>query len=402
MAAGDLDGALALLKQVPTPSPGEEAGPFVSSRMQAARIHASQEATDKAIASCQEVLRLFPDNSEARNFVAALQDQLKPGWHTVLSDTIRFLPSLGRGALMTLLLVLCTMLVSPLGGLLIALGRISTLRPVSGLCWFIIWFFRGTPLLLQLFFIYYGLPSLGITLSPLTAAVIGLGLNYSAYLGEIIRGAIQSIDHGQMEAAKAIGMSYGQAMRRIIIPQTYKRLMPPVGNEFIALIKDTALVSTIAMVELMRAADQLFNTYFNITALALAAVIYLVLTTIFTFIFEKIEYRAGSMNIANQPLLKLENITKRFKSLTAVNGVDLEVDPGEKLVVIGPSGSGKSTLLRSINLLEEIDEGSIRFEGREVGGRPAQRQTPSWTVPRRSAPAGRRSAWFQHFHLFRI
>ena len=169
----------------------------------------------------------------------------------------------------------------------------KTRRPVSGFCWFIIWFFRGTPLLLQLFFIYYGLPSLGITLAPFTAAVIGLGLNYSAYLGEIIRGAIQSIDHGQMEAAKAIGMTYGQAMRRVIVPQTYKRLMPPVGNEFIALIKDTALVSTIAMVELMRAADQLFNTYFNITALALAAVIYLVLTTIFTFIFEKIEYRAG-------------------------------------------------------------------------------------------------------------
>ena len=293
MAQGDLGGALALLKQVPVPVAGEEAGAFVSSRMQAARIHASQNATEKAIASCQEVLKLFPDNSEARNFLAALERQLKPGWHTVLSDTLRFLPNLAKGALMTLLLVLCTILVSPIGGLLIALGRISTLLPVSGVCWFIIWFFRGTPLLLQLFFIYYGLPSLGITLSPFTSAVIGLGLNYSAYLGEIIRGAIQSIDHGQMEAAKAIGMSYGQAMRRVIIPQTYKRLMPPVGNEFIALIKDTALVSTIAMVELMRAADQLFNTYFNITALVLAAIVYLVLTTIFTFIFEKIEYRAG-------------------------------------------------------------------------------------------------------------
>ena len=293
MAQGDLGGALDLLGKVPPPAAGEEAGAFVSSRMQAARILAAQKEPDKAVAACREVLKLFPDNSEARNFVAALEQQLKPGWHTVLSDTLRFLPSLAKGALMTLLLVLCTMLVSPLGGLLIALGRISTVRPVSGFCWFIIWFFRGTPLLLQLFFIYYGLPSLGITLAPFTAAVIGLGLNYSAYLGEIIRGAIQSIDHGQMEAAKAIGMTYGQAMRRVIVPQTYKRLMPPVGNEFIALIKDTALVSTIAMVELMRAADQLFNTYFNITALALAAVIYLVLTTIFTFIFEKIEYRAG-------------------------------------------------------------------------------------------------------------
>ncbi len=293
MAQGDLEGALKLLRQVPLPAAGEEAAPFVSSRMQAARIHAAQEAPDKAIAACQEVLKLYPDNSEARNFVAALQAQLKPRWHTILSDIVRFLPALAKGTIMTLLLVFCTILVSPLGGLLLALGRISTLRPISALCWFITWFFRGTPLLLQLFFIYYGLPSLGITLAPLTAAVIGLGLNYSAYLGEIIRGAIQSIDHGQMEAAKAIGMSYGQAMRRVIIPQTYKRLMPPVGNEFIALIKDTALVSTIAMVELMRAADQLFNTYFNITALGLAAAIYLLLTTIFTFIFEKIEYRAG-------------------------------------------------------------------------------------------------------------
>ncbi|BCS52849.1 amino acid ABC transporter permease [Geobacter sp. SVR] len=293
MAQGDLEGALSLLAQVPSPSPGEDASAFVSSRMQAARIHASQNENEKALAACREVLKLFPDNSEARNFNAALEKQLKPRWHTVLSDVMRFLPALLKGAGMTLLLVLCTMLVSPLGGLLIALGRISTIRPLSVLCWFVIWFFRGTPLLLQLFFIYYGLPAFGITLAPLTAAVIGLGLNYSAYLGEIIRGAIQSIDHGQMEAAKAIGMSYRQAMRRVIIPQTYKRLMPPIGNEFIALIKDTALVSTIAMVELMRSADQLFNTYFNITALALAAVIYLLLTSVFTFVFEKIEYRAG-------------------------------------------------------------------------------------------------------------
>lgn len=293
MVQGDLEGSLKLLKQVPPPAPGEDGSAFVSSRMQAARIHASQDDPAQALEACREVLKLFPDNSEARNFLTALEKQQKPRWHTILADCLRFLPALGKGALMTLLLVFCTMLVSPLGGLLIALGRISTIRPLSGFCWFIIWFFRGTPLLLQLFFIYYGLPSLGITLAPLTAAVIGLGLNYSAYLGEIIRGAIQSIDHGQMEAAKAIGMTYGQAMRRVIIPQTYKRLMPPIGNEFIALIKDTALVSTIAMVELMRSADQLFNTYFNITALVLAALIYLILTTIFTFIFEKIEYRAG-------------------------------------------------------------------------------------------------------------
>lgn len=294
MADGDLDSAMKLLMQIPAPTGGTEDGSaFVSSRMQIARIHSSLNEPDKAKAVCGEVLKLYPDNSEAKNFIAAIEKQAKPRWVSFWSDCMQFLPALLKGALMTLLLVFCTMLISPFGGLFIALGRISTIKPLSLFCWFIIWFFRGTPLLLQLFFIYYGLPSLGITMDPITAAVIGLGLNYSAYLGEIIRGAIQSIELGQMEAAKAIGMTYGQAMRRVIIPQTYKRLMPPVGNEFIALIKDTALVSTIAMVELMRSADQLFNTYFNITALTLAAVIYLILTTIFTFIFEKIEYRAG-------------------------------------------------------------------------------------------------------------
>ncbi len=89
-------------------------------------------------------------------------------------------------------------------------------------------------------------------------------------------------------------MTYGQAMRRIIIPQTYKRIMPPIGNEFIALIKDTALVSTIAMVELMRSADQLFNTYFDVTVLILAGIIYLLLTTVFTLTFEKIERKVGA------------------------------------------------------------------------------------------------------------
>jgi len=293
MGQGELAAAVELLQRIPAPRSGEEGDAFVRSRLQIARLHFAAKETARSLAAAREVLVLYPDNSEARNFVAAVEREQKPRYVSFLQDCLMFLPVLLKGAVMTLLLVVCTMLISPLGGLLIAMGRISAFRPLSVLCWLFIWLFRGTPLLLQLFFIYYGLPSLGITLKPLTAAVIGLGLNYSAYLGEIIRGAIQSIDHGQTEAAKALGMTYGQTMRRVVIPQTYKRLMPPIGNEFIALIKDTALVSTIAMVELMRSADQMFNTYFNVTALILAAVIYLVFTTFFTFLFEKIEYRAG-------------------------------------------------------------------------------------------------------------
>jgi polar amino acid transport system permease protein len=292
MGQGDLPAAISLLKKIPV-SKGEDNAAFVRSRMQIARLHFAQKDFKAAEADAREVLAIYPDNSEALNFLSSVQKEQKSRWVVFWDDCLRFLPNLLKGSVMTITLVFATMLISPLGGLLIALGRLSSFKPFSTLCWFIIWLFRGTPLLLQLFFIYYGLPALGITFRPFTAAVLGLGLNYSAYLGEIIRGGIQSIEHGQMEAAKAIGMTYGQAMRRVIIPQTYKRLMPPIGNEFIALIKDTALVSTIAMVELMRSADQMFNAYFNITALILAAVIYLIFTTIFTFIFEKIETRAG-------------------------------------------------------------------------------------------------------------
>ncbi|WP_235893895.1 amino acid ABC transporter permease [Oceanidesulfovibrio indonesiensis] len=294
MATGDLDAAVQIYLQVPPPGPEGDRGQFVSSRIQAARLEFAMKDYPAALAIVEQLLEVYPEHIEALQFRKSIENAMMPQWQRLLQDTVKYVPHLLKGALLTLLLVVVTMIVSPFGGLLIALGRIGSFKPISRLCWFIIWLFRGTPLLLQLFFIYYGLPALGITLKPITAALIGLGLNYSAYLAEIIRSGILSIDHGQMEAAEAMGMTYWQAMRRVIIPQTYRVIMPPVGNEFIALIKDTALVSTIAMVELMRTADQLFNATFNITVLVLAAGIYLLFTTVFTFIFESIEARVGA------------------------------------------------------------------------------------------------------------
>jgi polar amino acid transport system permease protein len=291
------DEAVTIFKKVPAPAPGEDAGPFVKSRVEAANILFSKKDYSGSSVMCHEILVLLPDNLEANNLLAEIQATQTPEWLRFLKDMINFLPFLAKATIMTLLLVFITMVISPIGGLFIALGRISRIKVLSSFFWCYIWIFRGTPLLLQLFFIYYALPSLGITLRPFTAAVLGLGLNYSAYLAEIMRGAIESIDSGQMEAAKAIGMSYWQAMRRIIIPQTYKRLVPPVGNEFIALIKDTALVSTIAMVELMRAANQIFSATFNVYILIEAAFIYLILTSIFTVSFRKIEDRLGVYEI---------------------------------------------------------------------------------------------------------
>ena len=294
IASGDYQAAIELVYTVPAPEKGMDGADFAKARMLAASMYHALEDTAGARTACREVLAVFPDHAEAKNFMASLAEAEIPFYKAFYRDCRRFLPSLLKGAVMTLGLTLGTMAISPVGGLFIALGRISSFAPVSGICWFIIWFFRGTPLLLQLFFIYYGLPSLGITLTPVAAAIIGLGLNYSAYLAEIIRAGIQSIARGQMEAAKALGMNYAQAMRRIIVPQTYKRILPPVGNEFIALIKDTALVSTIAMVELMRSADQIFNTYFNVNVLIIAAAIYLGFTTVFTLVFERIERKVGA------------------------------------------------------------------------------------------------------------
>jgi polar amino acid transport system permease protein len=178
-------------------------------------------------------------------------------------------------------------------GLILALGRLSKVKVLEYLSKLYVWFFRGTPLLMQIFFIYYALPTIcpALTFNSITSAFIALSLNSGAYLAEIIRAAIQSIDKGQMEAAKAIGMSYGQAMRRVVIPQSYRRLIPPVGNEFIALLKDSALVSVIGMTELMRSTTQISNATASTTIYIPAALIYLLMTTIFSFVFGKLEKR---------------------------------------------------------------------------------------------------------------
>ncbi len=128
-----------------------------------------------------------------------------------------------------------------------------------------------------------------ITLDSLPAAFIALSLNSGAYLAEIIRAAIQSIDKGQLEASKALGMSYTQSMMRIIIPQSYRRLIPPTGNEFIALLKDSSLVSVIAMTELMRTTSLLANSSGNAIYYIPCAILYLAMTTLFTFVFSKLE-----------------------------------------------------------------------------------------------------------------
>ncbi len=198
--------------------------------------------------------------------------------------------ALAPGALTTLELTVVSVIGGMILGLFLALGRLSKNKALNSISWVYIWIFRGTPLLMQIFFIYFALPLFTpITLPQMPAAFIALALNSAAYLAEIIRAAIQSIDKGQMEASKALGMSYGQAMKRVIIPQSYRRLIPPVGNELIALLKDSSLVSMIGMTELMKTTTSISNSKADAAIYIPAAILYLIMTSIFTFVFQKLE-----------------------------------------------------------------------------------------------------------------
>lgn len=193
---------------------------------------------------------------------------------------------------MTVKLTVLAMTFGTAIGVLGALARLSRLPPLRGIAGLYIWVVRGIPLLLQLMFLYYGLAFTGILLDAFTVAVIGLSLCSGAYIAEIIRAAILSIDSGQWEAAFSLGMSPFQALRRVVLPQCYRRLVPPLGNEFITLMKDSALVSVICMTELLRSATLLQNATFRpVEIFSVAGLIYLALTTLFTVVLSWAERR---------------------------------------------------------------------------------------------------------------
>jgi polar amino acid transport system permease protein len=174
----------------------------------------------------------------------------------------------------------------------LALGKISKHKIISKPCSAYVFFFRGTPLLMQLFFIYYTMPQIIPAFnikSRFIAAWIAFSLNIAAYLAEIIRAAIQSIDKGQLEAAKALGMTYTQTMRLIVIPQAYRRMIPPICNEFVMVLKDTSLVSIIALTDLTYQTKMIASNKASALVYIPAMIIYLIITAVFTFIFNKLE-----------------------------------------------------------------------------------------------------------------
>lgn len=199
------------------------------------------------------------------------------------------LPTMLKGTIITLKLFSLTLIMAIPLGVLAALARLSKFKPLNIFMQLYVWVFRGTPLLLQLLFIYFGLTFVGITLERFTAAVLVFVLNYTAYLAEIYRAGIQSIDRGQYEAANVLGLTKVQTMTKIILPQMFKRVLPPMSNEVINLIKDTALVYVIGISELLRVAKTAAVTDFRFTPFIVAAIFYLIMTGVIQQFFKWLE-----------------------------------------------------------------------------------------------------------------
>ena len=197
------------------------------------------------------------------------------------------------GTQITLEIFFVTLLLSLPLGMMAALGRLSSLKIISRIVEFYIWIMRGTPLMLQLLFVYFALPMIGIRLPDIAAALLAFTLNYAAYFAEIFRAGIQAVPKGQYEAAKTLGMSYPQTMRRIILPQVIRIVLPPVSNETINLVKDTSLVYILAMNDLLRVARTIVQREFDMTPFVVAAVFYLIMTFVLTWGFKKLEAHYG-------------------------------------------------------------------------------------------------------------
>jgi polar amino acid transport system permease protein len=339
-------------------------------------------------------------------------------------------------------------------GLVLALMRLSSIAPVRSVAWFYIWFMRGTPIILQIVFLFDALPSVGIKLDSFTTAVLGFMLNEAAFSAEIIRGGIISVDRKQSLAAASFGMAPFLTLRRIILPQAMRVILPGMGNQAISLVKGTSIASVIFVNELTFRSQQIVGQNFKFfTVFAAAGILYLVMTSGIGIVLALLEKRygldvekrvkvkgltrlfsrrepespanpllspgsstaatagittwmenlsgaRGNESVSKAPFVVCSNVQKAYGSREILRGIDLKIQRGEVVVLMGPSGSGKSTLLRLVNHLEKLDWGEIKVDGRyvgyeKVGGGP--RPIANLAKARADARIG---MVFQHFNLF--
>ncbi|MDC9594066.1 amino acid ABC transporter permease [Xenorhabdus sp. IM139775] len=220
---------------------------------------------------------------------------MTPSWLSLALDSLW--PMLYAGLTFTIPLTLITFALGISLGFVVALIRLYGSKPLVAVVRFYVWLIRGTPLLVQLFLIFYALPSIGITLEAFTSAVIGFTLNVGAYTSEVIRAALISVPKGQWEASHSIGMSWWQSLRRIILPQAARFSIPPLSNTFISLVKDTSLASVITVPEMFLAAQRIAAvTYQPLILYTEAAILYLLLSSVLSALQVRLEKKFAQQN----------------------------------------------------------------------------------------------------------
>lgn len=219
-----------------------------------------------------------------------------------------YLPVLLEATLLTIALAIITQAIGTSVGFFFALARMSRYRPLKVLVWTYVWIFRGTPVLLHLFFVYYAAPAFGLTLDAFPAAIIAMSLSSAGYNTEILRSGLQAVHKGQIEAAEAVGMRYASIVRRIVVPQALRIVIPPYMSNFISHTKNTSLASVITVPELMLTSQMIYSsTYRAIEILSAAGLIYLVLTTCLTglqlYLERRTAYEERGMSARRRALL---------------------------------------------------------------------------------------------------
>jgi polar amino acid transport system permease protein len=271
---------------------------------------------------------------------------------TWLADNFSFI---ALGLPWTILIAALAIILAVILALIGALGRLSKNPIAFGVAGFYTSFFRGTPLIVQLFLIYLALPEIApegwgwlgdrLTLSVLQAGVIGLGLNYGAYMTEIFRAGIQSVGHGQREAAEALGLTYPQVMRRVVLPQALRVIIPPTGNEFIAMLKDSALVSLLGSVagqlEVFRRAQLVGRADFRpLEAYLAAASVYWALTTIFQYFQSRLERRLSKGYVRAAVQRKTKWVPESASGSAGSGAIQVEVAVEDDEATPGPMEHG--------------------------------------------------------------
>ncbi|WP_406855308.1 amino acid ABC transporter permease [Alsobacter sp. KACC 23698] len=212
-----------------------------------------------------------------------------------IQDSIEFLPILLLGVKYTLLVTVGSLLLSSVLGLLWAMMRVSGVKALDRTAKTVINVIRGIPIIVQLFYIYFVLPDFGIALSAVSAAIIGLGIAYSAYQAENFRAGIEAVDHGQVEAAQSLGMGWFMMMRRVVLPQAVKIVLPPYGNIMIMMLKDSSQASTITVAELALQGKLIASSTFkNSTVFTLVALLYLVMSIPLILLVARLEKNMGT------------------------------------------------------------------------------------------------------------